>query len=151
MPRPGRRAGNVLTLTMAEGTSSGSTLGWPGRVAVGVLRGDPPQIFLAGSDAVLGRLLALRLVAQTAPAELGDALEELREALADERWADAVATWMVATGEVVDAYPDEEVATEESLTAARASWDIRRAPIFRDAAEGADGAAAGAGADEDAG
>src|SRR5947208_2742192 len=37
--------------------ASGGTLGWPGRVAVGVLHGDTPEVFLAESDAVLSRLL----------------------------------------------------------------------------------------------
>ena len=107
--------------------------GWPGRVAVGVLRGEPPLVFLATSDAVLGRLLALRVVAGTDPGDLGDdATRESREALVEERWADALAAWMSATGEVVDGYPDEQVATEAMLDGDRASMEIRLAPIFRD-------------------
>ncbi|MGH2717133.1 MAG: hypothetical protein ACRDJU_00950 [Actinomycetota bacterium] len=107
--------------------------GWPGRVAVGVLRGEPPQVFLAANDAVLGRLLALRVVAAADPGDLGDdATREIREALVEERWADAVETWMAATGEVVDGYPDEQVVTEAMLDGDRASMEIRLAPIFRD-------------------
>jgi hypothetical protein len=117
---------------MASPTSSSSTLGWPGRVAVGVVHGDPPLVYLAESDAVLGRLLALRVVARSQPENLDAAdLDEIREALTDQRWADAVATWMRATGDVLDAYPDEEVTTEEMLDAERAAAEIRRSPIFR--------------------
>lgn len=118
---------------MAEDLPTGGTLGWPGRVAVGILRGEAPQVFLAESDAVLGRLLALRLVAVADPADLGaDAVAEIRDALVAERWGDAVLTWMSATGEIVDGYPDEEVVTEAELDAQRASMEIRLSPIFRD-------------------
>jgi len=122
---------------VATAPSSSSTLGWPGRVAVGVVHGDTPLVYLAESDAVLGRLLALRVVARSQPENLDPSdLEEIREALADQRWADAVATWMRATGEVLDAYPDEEVTTEEMLDAGRAAAEIRRSPIFRSGPHG---------------
>lgn len=103
---------------------------WPGRVAVAVTRDEPAQIMLAENDHVLSRLVALRLVAQTAPAVLGGHLDEIRAALLEERWADAVLQWMEATGTVVDAYPDEDVWTEERLDEDRASFEIRMAPIF---------------------
>jgi hypothetical protein len=120
---------------MAEVPVGGATRGWPGRVAVAILRGEPPQVFLAETDAVLGRLLALRLVARADPGALEpDTVRELREALTGERWADALLAWMTATGEVVDAYPDEEVVTEATLDAERASMEIRLAPIFQEAA-----------------
>lgn len=108
--------------------------GWPGRAAVAVTRDDPPQIFLAESDAVLARIVALRLVARSASASfaIGQDLHEIRDALLAERWGDAVLLWMAATGEVVDAYPDEEVWTTAMLDDERASLEIRLAPIFAD-------------------
>lgn len=83
--------------------------GWPGRVAVGVTRSDPPEVFLADSDGTLGRLLALRVVAKTDPSLLRGSglLDAIRSALLEEQWGDALSMWMSATGEVVDAYPDE--------------------------------------------
>ena len=39
---------------------------------------------------------------------------------------------MDATGEVVDAYPDEEVWTTQHLDEERASMDVRVAPLFED-------------------
>jgi hypothetical protein len=119
---------------MAPGEASGSTIGWPGRVAVAVVRSDPPVVFLAESDAVIGRLLALRLVARARPSELAGSgrLGAIRNALLEERWGDAVAMWMDATAEVVDVYPDEEVVTEERLDHDTASMEIRLAPIFED-------------------
>ncbi|MGH2720497.1 MAG: hypothetical protein ACRDJO_02680 [Actinomycetota bacterium] len=111
-----------------------STPGWPGRVAVAVVRGDPTQVFLADSDAVLGRLLALRLVGASPAAELEPSglLGEIRQALLDERWADAVELWMRATGEVVDVYPDERVVSHEVLGPDRAAAEVRLAPVFDD-------------------
>lgn len=107
---------------------------WPGRIAVGVVRGDPPQIFLADSEPVLSRLLALELVAQTRPEDFKKEgmLASVREALLEERWADAVMLWMEATGEAVDGYPDEPVWTEQRLDTEKASLEIRVAPVFRD-------------------
>ncbi|HYR63524.1 MAG TPA: hypothetical protein VET24_12965 [Actinomycetota bacterium] len=113
--------------------ASGGTLGWPGRVAVGVLHGDTPEIFLAESDAVLGRLLAVRLVGPSRPEDFRPAeLEEIRSALLEQRWADAVTAWMLATGDVLDGYPDEQIVTEEMLDDDRASMEIRLLPIFQE-------------------
>ncbi|MGH9012370.1 MAG: hypothetical protein ACRDZ1_00265 [Acidimicrobiia bacterium] len=119
---------------MAPGESSGSTLGWPGRVSVAVLRSDPPVVLLAENDAVIGRLLALRLVARSRPRELESSglLDDIRNALLDERWGDAVAMWMRATSQVVDVYPDDEIVTEETLDHDYASVEIRLSPIFDD-------------------
>lgn len=119
---------------MTPDTSPGSTISWPGRVATAVLRGDPPQVFLAKSDAVLGRLVALRLVARSSPREVAQSglLENIRRALLEERWGDAVDLWMRATGQELDAYPDEEIATEERLDEDYAAVEIRLSPIFED-------------------
>ena len=122
---PGRRGPEALL------GASGGTLGWPGRVAVGVLHGDTPEVFLAESDAVLGRLLAVRVVGPSRPEDFAPGiLEEIRSALLEQRWADAVTAWMLASGEVLDGYPDEEVVTEEMLDDDRASMEIRLSPIF---------------------
>ncbi len=105
---------------------------WPGRIAVAVRRGDVPEVFLAESEAVLGRLVALRLVARTSPEAVSDPelLIEIRRALLEERWADAVVGWMHATGETVDAYPDERLWNSARLDADYASMEIRLSPIF---------------------
>jgi hypothetical protein len=103
---------------------------WPGNVAVAVTQGEQPQVLLAENGDVLSRLVALRWVAQTAASELGDRVNGIRGALLEERWGDAVLLWMGATGTIVDAYPDEDVWTEERLDQDRASFEIRMAPIF---------------------
>ena len=106
--------------------------GWPGRVAVAIVRSDPPQVFLASSSDVLSRLLALELVAHADPEVLEGAgvLQQVREALLEERWGDAVVAWIQATNEPVDAYPDEPIWTERRLDEEKTSLEIRMAPIF---------------------
>ncbi len=110
---------------------------WPGRVAVGVVRSDPPQVFLAESDEILGRVLAVHVVSRADPAELArkGLLAEVRDALLEERWADALLGWIQATGQAVDGYPDEVVWTDDRIDAARASLEIRLSPIFSDTGE----------------
>lgn len=104
---------------------------WPGRIAIGVVRSDPPEVFLAEDEHVLSRLLALRVVAATGPTDVpAEALERIRAALLEERWADAVDEWINSVGEPVDAYPDEEVWTATMLDEDTASMEIRVARIF---------------------
>lgn len=106
---------------------------WPGRVAVGIVRADPPEVYLAEDEFVLSRVLALKVVAASAPGSFGaGTLERIRSALLDERWADAVVEWIEAIGEPVDGYPDEEVWTEARLDEDTAAMEIRVARIFDD-------------------
>ena len=86
---------------------------------------------MAGDEDVLSRLVALRVVARSDPADLfPGSVERIREALLEERWGDAVAEWIDATGEAVDAYPDEDVWSESQLDAETASLEIRLEHIF---------------------
>lgn len=106
--------------------------GWPGRVAVAVVRSDPPSVYLASNTDVLGRVLAISVVAQTPAASLSPPVrQKIRTALLQEQWADALALWIQATGEFVDAYPDDDVWTEERLDRELTSLELILAPIFR--------------------
>jgi hypothetical protein len=110
-----------------------SHAGWPARAAVAIVRSDPPQVFLAQDPEVLSRLVALQVVARAEASELSsDALQRIREALLSEHWAPAVAMWIEATGEAVDAYPDEVIWSDRQLDAELASLEIRLQPIFED-------------------
>jgi hypothetical protein len=106
----------------------------PGRVAFAVVHQDPPQVFIAEDENVLARLVALNVVAPTNPKTLRsrEALDQLRKCLLEERWADAIFSWVEMSGIVIDAYPDEIVWTEPALDAERAALEIRMTPIFRD-------------------
>ncbi len=105
------------------------------RVAWAVVYGDPAQVFVASDEYVLTRLVALKVVARAHVSSLGDVdLEMIRLALLEERWADAVATWVTATGTRLDAYPDEELWTAEAVDSELVSLQIRLSPIFEDPA-----------------
>lgn len=105
--------------------------GRPRRVAVAIVRADPPKVLLATGADVLSRLLAVKVVASSDPSDFsfGD-LEGIRQALLQERWGDAVAGWIDATGINVDGYPDEEIWSEDFLNEEVASMEIRLARIF---------------------
>ena len=97
-----------------------------------IVRSDPPTVYLASNHEDLGRVLALQLVAQTSPASLrSEQLGRIRSALLDEQWATALALWIEATGEEVDAYPDEDIWTRERLEREFADFEMRLAPLFQ--------------------
>lgn len=99
------------------------------------MRGDPSRVFVADSDAVLSRLLAIELVARSRPESFNSEtqLQTIRIALLDSRWGEAVALWMEATGEIVDTHPDEVVRTAKGLDSTGAALEISLAPIFDEA------------------
>jgi len=59
-----------------------------------------------------------------------EVLADIREALSERRWSDAVFRWADATGTPVDAYPDEEITPP--LDDEAADLEIRLAPILED-------------------
>ena len=94
---------------------------------------DPPRVFVASDEFVLTRVLALKIVAGADPASLGDGeVARIRIALLEERWVDAVATWITATGTGMDVYPDEQLWTAEAVEEELMSLQIRLSPIFED-------------------
>jgi len=103
--------------------------------AFAIVRQQEPQIFLAEDTSVLDRVLALHIVAQLSSAQVSSParLEEMRAALLEERWADALAAWIEETGVPVDVYDERpQVWTVQQLDAEQASMEIRLAPLFKD-------------------
>jgi hypothetical protein len=102
--------------------------------AYAIVKTDPPQLFLAENAAVISRLIALKVVAREDAAHFAAGrLGVIRDALLEERWADAVVTWMSATDTFIDVYEEYvPVWTEEDLDADLASMEIRMAHIFDD-------------------
>lgn len=73
--------------------------------AYAVRRSDPEQApLLADCQETLNKVIALRWIGEWQPAH-DDEAAEVRQAILDERWSDAVIGWMNATGEVLDIYP----------------------------------------------
>ncbi len=103
------------------------------RVAWAVVYDDPAEVFVATDEFVLTRVLALKVVARAQAASLSERhLALVRDALLEERWADAVEAWVTATGTRLDAYPDEELWTAEAVGDELLSMQIRLSPIFED-------------------
>lgn len=94
---------------------------------------DDPRVLLATEDSVMSRLLAMHVVAATPASEIPPAkLGAIRDALLEERWADAVGAWIEIFDTVIDVFADEEVISAEDLDEERAALEIRVSPIFRD-------------------
>lgn len=104
-------------------------------VAYAVVRSDPPDVYLAEDVDVLARLLALELVARTDPSTLPPGKAAVvREALLEERWADALVDWIGITGMEVDVYTHLHVTTDGELPAELIGAQLQFAPLFRDLA-----------------
>ncbi|MFQ5556352.1 MAG: hypothetical protein ACE5GB_02415 [Acidimicrobiales bacterium] len=102
--------------------------------AYAIVKTDPPRLFLAENAAVISRLIALMVVAHEEPARLAAGRAAvIRDALLEERWADAVVAWMSATDTFIDIYEEYvRVWTELDLDAELASMEIRMARIFEE-------------------
>ena len=104
--------------------------------AFAVARGvEGAEVFLADSPETLDRALAVHLVARFRPetASSPAKLQEMRAALLDERWGDALAAWIDETGVPVDVYAHAPALwTEGELTREKALLEIKVSPVFRD-------------------
>ena len=103
------------------------------RVAYAVVRFDPPEVFLADDIEILQRVLAFELVARTDPVELGaDGTATLRSALLEERWSDAVLTWMELRDVAVDVYTFLPIYADAQLPADLIGAQLQFTRLFRD-------------------
>lgn len=101
-------------------------------VCCAIVHGDTPDVFLADELETLHWVLALQLVAQSRADQFTEETRELlRAALRDERWADAVATWIDATGQAIDVYPSFAVYTRDGLPPDLAMMELQFTPLFR--------------------
>ena len=102
----------------------------PKIVACAVVRDDPPQVFLAEDQEALNWVLALQLIARTPGRDLPEDLRrQLRTALREERWGDAVTLWMRDQAEV-DVYPSFELYALRDVELA--SMELEFTPLFED-------------------
>lgn len=102
-------------------------------VAYAVVRDSPPTVYAADGVDVLQRLLALEVVARTLPSRLDDAARQrMRQALLDERWADAVVEWIDTTGVAIDVYTHLHVYTDVELPNDLIGAQLQFSPLFRD-------------------
>lgn len=85
-------------------------------VAVAVVHGDPPEVFVAEDMDVLHWTLALHWVARADPSTMSEGTRDaLRGDLLAEQWADAVVCYMDHLGTVVDVFPQHDFFTERQV------------------------------------
>jgi hypothetical protein len=97
-------------------------------IACAVVRDDPPLVFVAEDQETLNWVLALRLIACTPGCDLPDSLRnQLRRALRDEQWGEAVQLWMQNRPEV-DVYPSFDLYTSGDVELAAQELDFT--PLF---------------------
>jgi phosphoenolpyruvate carboxylase len=129
MPRgPSPKAPCCCLRSMAEGTGLQARVG-----AYAVVRDEDPRVFLAENATVLSRVLALQVVAQLPATSVRSParLEEMRAALLQERWGDALIAWIEETDTPVDVYDEALIVwNSEALDAEQASMEIRMSPLF---------------------
>ncbi len=76
------------------------------------------------------RALAVRLVTRADNSIFTkEQLQQLQDALLDEKWSDAVAMWIKRTGIPIDVYT-EDVLTSEHFPAALLSAQMQFSPLF---------------------
>lgn len=101
-------------------------------VCCAIVHGDTPEVFLADDIDTLHWVLALQLVAQSRADQFTEETRTvLRQALVEERWADAVVEWMSATGQAIDVYPSFAVYTRDALPPELAMMELQFTPLFR--------------------
>ena len=125
-----RRSASCTSIAIRMSVSPTSRPG-----AYAVVRGEEPQVFLATDAQVIARVLAVHLVAQLSGRDVSSParLDEMRSALLQERWADALVAFMDETGTVVDVYDEApRVWGADDLDLEKATLEMRVAPLFAD-------------------
>ncbi len=102
-------------------------------VATAVVHTEPASVYLADDIDTLHRLLALEVVARTDAGLLNGRAAEIRTALLDERWGDAVVTWIRETGTGIDVYTNNSVYTADDLPPDLIGAQLQFARLFRQA------------------
>ena len=103
-------------------------------LAYAVVRGEPPDVYAAEDIDTLHRVLALEVVAATPGGSLPSGVrQQIRDALLDERWGDAVVGWMDATDSVIDVYSSGlQVWTPERFAEGLTGLELQLRPLFDD-------------------
>lgn len=103
----------------------------PRIVSVAIVRETPPSVFIAEDMDTMNWVLALQLVALTPARKIShDVRTRLRDALLEERWADAVGMWMAEMNLDVDVYASEDLFTARDVEFA--PTELQFTPLFTD-------------------
>ncbi len=101
----------------------------PQVVACAVVQGATPRVFVADDMETLNWVLALQVVGQTTrsavPEDVGD---QLRSALLEERWGDAVLRWIEHFDSPIDVYSSHDFFVTSDV--AMAPDELQFSPLF---------------------
>ena len=100
-------------------------------VATAVVHTEPASVYLADDIDILHRVLALEVVARTDPSLLNGRAEEIREALLEERWGDAVVVWIRETGTGIDVYTNSSVYSDDDVPEDLIGAQLQFSALFR--------------------
>ena len=100
-------------------------------VATAVVHTEPASVYLADDIDILHRVLALEVVARTDPSLLNGRAEEIREALLEERWGDAVMVWIRETGTGIDVYTNSSVYSDDDVPDDLIGAQLQFSALFR--------------------
>lgn len=100
-------------------------------VATAVVHTEPASVYLADDIDILHRVLALEVVARTDPSLLNGRAEEIREALLEERWGDAVVVWIRETGTGIDVYTNSSVYSDDDVPHDLIGAQLQFSALFR--------------------
>ena len=100
-------------------------------VATAVVHTEPASVYLADDIDILHRVLALEVVARTDPSLLNGRAEEIREALLEERWGDAVVVWIRETGTGIDVYTNSSVYSDDDVPDDLIGAQLQFSALFR--------------------
>lgn len=101
-------------------------------VSVAVVRGEPPEVFVADDLETLNWIIAVQVIARRPPVAIHeDVRRQLRVALLEERWGDAVAMWIEQVDhEGIDVYESYECWSGRDV--ATAAHEMQFLPLFED-------------------
>ena len=99
-------------------------------VACAVVHNDPPEVYVAEDIDTLNRVIALRVIARTDPADVpSEARERIRRALLDEQWGEALEIWLDYWPDGIDVYGTHELFLARDVELV--GEELQFAPLFR--------------------
>jgi len=100
-------------------------------IAIAIVRGELPEVYMAEDQDTLNWVLALKMIASTPGDQLSEGFRDtLRAALREERWGDAVYEWMIHNDLEIDVYSSETLYHASDVE--MGAHELQFTPLFQD-------------------